>query len=142
MYKILFSILIAFLLFPVPYSYGFSEKGQDCSKCHTLSKDEASTLLKDMAPNLKVLDIKTSPVKGLWEVDIEINNKKGLGYVDFSKKHLIQGAIILIKGKKNLTQERFMELSKVDVSQIPLDDAIVMGDKDASKKVIVFTDPD
>lgn len=147
MRKIFFLVAAVFLFLPVSYSYGFGEKGQDCTKCHTLSKDEASTLLKDMIPNLKVLDVFTSPVKGFWEVDLEANNRKGLVYVDFSKKYLISGAIISIKEKKNLSQERSEELTKVvlsrdDVAKIPLDDAVVMGDKAARHKVIVFDDPD
>ena len=85
---------------------------------------------------------KTIPVKGLWEVDIDAAGKKGPLYVDFSKKYLISGAVVSIKDKKNLTQERLTELNKVDVSKIPLDDALVMGDKDAKHRVIVFDDPD
>ena len=142
MRKILFFMAITFLLLPMSYSYGFSEKGQDCSKCHTLSKDEASTLLKDMAPNLKILDVRTSPIKGLWEANLEAGGRKGVAYVDFSKKYLISGGIISIKDKKNLTQERLTEINKVDVSKIPLDDALVMGDKDAKNRIIVFDDPD
>ncbi|MEW6418708.1 MAG: DsbC family protein [Nitrospirota bacterium] len=142
MHKILFFVIITFSLLPMSYSYGFSEKSQDCSKCHTLAKDEASTLLKDMAPNLKVIDIKTIPVKGMWEVDIDAGGKKGLLYVDFSKKYLISGAVVSIKDKKNLTQKRLTELNKVDVSKIPLDDALVIGNKDAKHRVIVFDDPD
>ncbi|MDP2754294.1 MAG: DsbC family protein [Nitrospirota bacterium] len=98
--------------------------------------------MKDLIPNLKVLDIKTSPVKGIWEVDIEAGGKKGLLYVDFSKKYLISGAVVSIKDKENLTQERLTEINKVDVSKIPLDDALVMGNKDAKHRVIVFDDPD
>ena len=132
---------VVFLL-PMSHSYGFSEKGNDCSKCHTLKKDEAVSLLKDLIPNVNILDIKTIPVKGMWEVDIESGGKKGLLYVDFSKKHLISGSILDIKAKKNLTQERISEINKVDVSKIPLGDALVMGDKNAKHKVIVFDDPD
>ena len=142
MHKLLFSVVMAILLLPVSYSYGFSEKGQDCSKCHTLSKDEAATLLKDFAANMKVLEVIMSPVKGMWEVDVEAGGKKGLVYIDFSKKHLISGSIIAIKGRMNLTQERFTEINKVDISQIPLNDALVMGDKDAKYKIVVFDDPD
>jgi thiol:disulfide interchange protein DsbC len=127
---------------PVSYSYGFSEKGQDCSKCHTLTKDEAATLLKDIGPGIKVLEILMSPVKGMWEVDVDAGGKKGLVYVDFSKKYLVSGSIIALQGKVNLTDDRFSELNKVDVSQIPLDDALVMGEKDAKYKVVVFDDPD
>ena len=133
---------MALLLLPVSYSYGFSEKGQDCSKCHTLTKDEAATLLKDIGQGLKVLEILMSPIKGMWEVDVDAGGKKGLVYVDFSKKYLVSGSIISLKGKTNLTDDRFAELTKVDVSQIPLDDALVMGEKDAKYKVVVFDDPD
>jgi protein-disulfide isomerase len=30
----------------------------------------------------------------------------------------------------------------VDVSKIPLDDAVVMGEKNAKYKIVVFSDPD
>jgi len=89
-----------------------------------------------------VLDVRTSPAKALWEIFSEVGGKKGILYVDFSKKYVFSGAILSIKDKKNLTQERFTELNKVDISQIPLDDAIVMGDPKARIRVIVFDDPD
>lgn len=147
MQKIFFLLVAAFLLFPISNSYGFSAKGQDCSKCHTLSKDEALILLKDLIPNSKILEVRISPVKSMWEVDVEAGGRKGLVYVDFSKNHLVSGAIINIKEKKNLTSIRSEELNKVvlskeDVSKIPLADALVMGDKDAKHKVVVFDDPD
>ena len=142
MRKLLFFVVMAFVLLSVSYSYGFSEKGQDCSKCHTLTKEEAATLLKDIGQGAKVLEVLMSPIKGMWEVDIDAGGKKGLVYVDFSKKYLVSGSIISIKERTNLTQDRFTELTKVDVSQIPLDDALVMGEKDAKYKVVVFDDPD
>lgn len=142
MRKILFLLCMAVLLLPASYSYGFSSKDEDCSKCHTLSKEEAASLLKDLIPNVKVLEVRVSPLKGVWEVDVEAGGKKGPTYVDFSKKYLVAGSIIGIKEKKNLTQERLTELNRVDVSQIPLGDALVMGDKDAKNKVIVFDDPE
>jgi thiol:disulfide interchange protein DsbC len=107
-----------------------------------ISKNEALALLKKLASDIQILEIRTSPVKGLWEVDIESHSKKGIIYIDSSKKYMIQGAIIDLRAKANLTQERFNEINKVDISQIPLDNALVMGDKDASKKVIIFTDPE
>ncbi|MCL5423042.1 MAG: DsbC family protein [Nitrospirae bacterium] len=142
MRKIFLFLSLLVLLLPVPYSYGFSTKGEDCSKCHTLTKDDAAALLKDLIPNVKVLEVRVSPVKGIWEVDIDSGGRKGPTYIDFSKKYLVAGSIVDIKEKKNLTQERLSEINKVDVSQIPLSDALVMGDKDAKHKVIVFDDPD
>jgi thiol:disulfide interchange protein DsbC len=106
-----------------------------------LSKDDALAALKELAPDIKVLEVNPSPVAGLWEVDVESRGRKGILYLDSSRKYLIQGSIVDLSSKSNLTQERYSEINKVDVSQIPLDDAIVMGDKDAKHRVIVFDDP-
>jgi thiol:disulfide interchange protein DsbC len=129
-------------LFPIEYSYAFEGRGQECSRCHTLNKDEARDLLRNVIPDVVILDVRLSPVKGVWEVDLESRGRKAIVYVDFLKKHFFSGALISVGEKKNLTQERFIELNKVDVSQIPLEDALVMGDQKARIRVIVFTDPD
>jgi thiol:disulfide interchange protein DsbC len=142
MKKILFPMFIIFLLLPFLYTYSFSETEKDRTESPNLTVDEALSLLKDLDPNIKVIAVKSSPIEGLWEVDIETGGRKVPVYVDFSKKHLISGSIFDIKEKKNLTQERLSEINKVDVSQIPLDDAVVMGDKNAKHRVIVFDDPD
>ena len=142
MQRILFSLLTVLLLLPAARSYGFAPNGEDCSKCHTLTKDDAVALLKDLAPDVKVSEVRVSPLKGIWEVDIESGGRKSLTYVDFSKKYIIAGSFFAIKEKKNLSQERLGEINKVDVSQIPLGDAVVMGDQNAKHKLIVFDDPD
>jgi thiol:disulfide interchange protein DsbC len=139
---ILLNFLILFCLLATANSYGFEVRGQDCSKCHVLSNSEAQDLLKNIIPDLVILSTRLSPAKGFWEVYLESRGKKGLVYVDFSKKHFFPGPLVSIAEKKNLTQERLIELNKVDVSQIPLDDALVMGDQKARIRVIVFTDPD
>ena len=115
---------------------------QECIKCHSLSADEAGTLLKALVPDIKVLEIKNGPVKGLWEVDFESGGKKSLFYVDFSKKNIVSGNIFDIKTKTNYTKDSFDKLNKVEVSQIPLDNALVLGDKNAKNKIIVFDDPE
>ncbi len=117
-------------------------KAHDCARCHTLKNDEAAAILKDMAPDLKVLEVGQAPVKGLWEVFLSAGGRKAVVYIDYSKKNFFSGTIFDMKARKNLTQERFEELNKVDVSKIPLDDALVLGDKNAKYKVIVFSDPD
>ncbi len=121
--------------------YGFSEKG-DCQKCHTLTKDEALKILKDAIPDVKVLKIINSPLRGLWEVDFESQGRKGLVYIDYTKRFIFAGSIFEIATKQNLTQERFAELNRVDPSKIDLRDALVMGKRNAKYRVIVFTDPD
>jgi thiol:disulfide interchange protein DsbC len=136
MKKILLVMLVIPLLLLLSSAYSY------CEKESPLSVDEALTLLKNLDPNIKVTAVKPSPVGGLWEVDIETGGKKIPVYIDLSKKYLISGSIIDIKGKKDLTQERLSEINKVDISQIPLEDALVMGDKEAKYRVIVFDDPE
>lgn len=141
---VLFTVMFLLLL-PASYSHGFTAKGQDCSKCHTLNKDEALTLFKDLIPNATIIAVSASPIAGLWEVDVDAGGRKMPMYVDFSKKHLFSGALIAISEKRNISQERADELNKLsknDVSQIPLGDTLVVGNKDAKHKVIVFSDPD
>ena len=133
--------LITSILFPFHRSFGFETKGQECSRCHTLNSAEARELLKDI-PNIKILDVNVSPVKSFWEVYLESGGKKGLLYVDFSKKYFISGPLFSITEKKNVTQERLSDLNRVDVSQIPLEDALVMGDPKAKIRMIAFDDPD
>ncbi len=137
--------LLAFLLvlcFTPNLCSSFEGKGQDCSKCHTLSNDEARDLLKEAIPDIIIVSVRLGPPKGFWEVYLESRGRKGLVYVYFDKNHFFGGPLFSIKEKKNLTQERFTELNKVDVSQIPLNDALVLGDQKARIKVICFSDPD
>jgi thiol:disulfide interchange protein DsbC len=118
------------------------KKAHDCAKCHELNKEEAAAALKDAIPNVSVLNVAQAPVKGLWEVFIQSGNRKGIVYIDYSKKTFFSGALIDLKEKNNLTEKKFQELNRIDTSKIPLGDALVLGSKDAKYKVIVFSDPD
>jgi len=142
MRKFLFLLLVMLLLSASADAFGFSPKGQECSKCHTLKKDEAVTLLKNFDQNIKIINISVSAAKYLFEVAVETNGKKAIVYIDFPKKHLFTGSLYQIQGKRNLTQERLSEINKVNVSQIPLGDALVLGVKNAKYRVVVFDDPE
>ncbi|MBI3398224.1 MAG: DsbC family protein [Deltaproteobacteria bacterium] len=112
--------------------------GQDCASCHTLSKDEAKKLIKADAFKAEVNDVKISPVKGLWEIQgTTKEGKRFIVYVDFGKKYLVEGNFTPLEqlGKPP-------ELRKLDLSKIPLTGTVIMGNPMASKKIIVFDDPD
>jgi thiol:disulfide interchange protein DsbC len=116
------------------------------AKGDTLNVEEARGILNELIPNVKIIHVKQAPVAGLWEIGIDMGGKKAIVYLDHAKKHIIspitRGEIYDIKAKISLTQESFQKINKVDVSKIPLKDAIVLGDKTAKNKVIVFSDPD
>lgn len=132
--------LIILFIFSNTYCSGASD--QNPSQCSQINKDEILNLLKELVPDVKILEVGHTPIKGLCEITIETKGRKGIVYTDSSKKYLISGSILEIATKTNLTQERLSDLNRVDVSQVPLDNAIVMGDKDAKYRVIVFSDPD
>lgn len=143
----LFSALIlSFAIHNVHNSYAFSGCEEGCEKCHSLSAPEVRIILEKMkAKDAKILKIQMSPVKGLWEVDIENRGQRGLFYVDFSKKFLVSGSIVEVNAAINKTKQRVDELNKdrrINPASIPLKDALILGSSTAPKKVIVFTDPD
>jgi thiol:disulfide interchange protein DsbC len=139
---IIFLVFLSLLLFLCTDSFSFGGCEPECQKCHTLNNDEAKELLKDLIPDLKVIEVRIAPAKGLWEIAVESKGKKGIAYVDFAKENVIIGQIVKIKTRENLTRERFEELNRIDFSQIPLDNALVMGNPEAEKKVVIFDDPD
>ena len=150
---ILVSIFLAacfmiYALSSVSYdSYALDKHDLNCEKCHSLSTTTVQDMLKKIkAPDVKILNIQISPVKGFWEVSIEDKGRFGLLYVDFSNKYLfVKGSIIDVNEGIDKTRQRLDELSrskKIDLSRIPLGDALLLGDEKAVKKVIVFTDPD
>jgi thiol:disulfide interchange protein DsbC len=136
-------VFTALLLLCVPdTSRAFEARGQDCSKCHTLNSTEARDLLKNFFPDVQVLEIRVSPSNGLWEIYSESGGRKGLLYLDFSKKYLLPGPLLLVKERRNLSQERLTDLFRIDLSQIPLEDALIMGDPGAKIRIVAFDDPD
>jgi thiol:disulfide interchange protein DsbC len=131
------------LLFLVPLtSSAFSSEhpgcGGDCRECHTLNKKEAEGIIKKGLPKGTVLDVSLAPVPGLWQIDFDVEGKRGALFVDFSKKYLlIVQQIVPIDAIGKPASQR-----KIDFSKLPLKEALVMGPKHAKTKVAVFTDPD
>lgn len=130
-------IMVALLLIPFS-SFAFPpQKGaKDCIECHKLDKKDAEAIVKKIAPNGTVVDVKEAPIKGVWLITIDAGGgKRGMFGLDYSKKYLVQFASVEDVAKQQ-------QPKKVDVSKIPLDSALVLGSTKAKKKVIVFTDPD
>src|SRR5664279_1268580 len=102
----------------------------DCVTCHNLTVKDAGELLKKIGVTVK--SVKQSPSKGLFEVLVEKDNKQGLLFIDYGKKHLIQGMIVSLDTlqpvsahAQDLPQPK--QVTSVDVSKIPVDKAVIMG---------------
>lgn len=107
-----------------------------------LTKESVKDILKEIAPDANVLSVEMSPIEGLWEVAVSGSGGKGVFYIDTAKKYLFQGSMIDLATKTNLTKAKFEEINKVDVSKVPLQDSLIIGDPKAKNRIIVFTDPD
>jgi thiol:disulfide interchange protein DsbC len=116
----------------------------ECADCHKLTNAEASKLLRADKFGAEITEIKMSPVKGLWEVVFSKEGRTGAAYLDFGKKYLVEGKFTALENleKEIEKSEAARAPKKVDLKKIPLDGAIVFGDKNAAKKIIVFDDPD
>lgn len=148
MKKLLITLILLSSVIYVSPVFAFGGCEENCQKCHSLNNKEVQEIFtKLQAPDAKVIDIKMSPLKGLWEVTLNNKGQQGIVYVGFSKKYIISGPIFEVDTASNKSQESLQHANNeirryVDISTIPLDSALLMGEKDARYKVIVFTDPD
>lgn len=133
-------------LFTSP-SFGMSKDncGAECKTCHSLTTKEASELLKPTGAS--VLSIKESPSRGLFELLVQKDSQKAIIFIDYGKKHLIQGMMVNLEKlepvsshKQDLPQQK--QPTSLDVKSIPTQNAVIFGNPNGSKKLYVFTDPD
>lgn len=111
-----------------------------CADCHSITKDEAKQLLGDMVD--RVNRVEFAEIPGLWVAEVEKDQNKLPVYIDFSKQYLVSGNVIRLNDRENITRQQSAKMNRVDVSTIPLDDALLLGKPSAKTKVIVFTDPE
>ncbi len=145
MRKYIMSLIILSLVFMLTSTNSFAyANGQknECIKCHTLNKEQAKSIMTDMIPDIKVLTVEQAPVSGLWEIGFESGGRKNILYIDYSFSYVFAGNVFSAKTKTNLTEQSFLKINKVDISQIPLKNTLLMGEKNAKHKIFVFDDTD
>ncbi|HWU34457.1 MAG TPA: DsbC family protein [Methylovorus sp.] len=103
--------------------------------------DEASLrkAIEATYPKVRVESITKTSYSGLYEVFLDGQ----IIYTDDKFSFLIaDGRLIEPKTKRDVTGERLDELTKVDFSSLPLDQAIKVVKGNGSRKLVVFSDPD
>ncbi|MBI3347778.1 MAG: DsbC family protein [Burkholderiales bacterium] len=85
----------------------------------------------------KIDEVRPSPMPGLWEV--RIGNE--IRYTDATGSYLIEGELIDLKAKKNLTEERVTQLNRVDFAALPFKDALMWKNGTGKRRIAVFADP-
>ncbi|MFT4268306.1 MAG: DsbC family protein [Xenophilus sp.] len=89
-------------------------------------------------PQLAQIDeVRKSPMPGVWEVRTGFD----IFYTDEAGSYVMQGQLIDVKAKKNLTEERIDKLSAVAFDQLPLKDAFTIVRGNGKRRLAVFEDP-
>jgi len=133
------AFLALFLSAPASAFRKEAGKAEDCTECHKLTKEEAGKRLGRVVDN--VVAVAPGPFPGVWEVDVAQNGRIYPLYLDYSLKYLFNGQYIRLSDMANLTGSRYQDLNRVDVSSIPVGDAVRVGSPTAKKSAIVLSDP-
>jgi len=86
----------------------------------------------------KIDEINKSPMPGIYEVRI---NGFEIYYTDEQGNYLLQGNLIDVKERKNLTEERVEKLSEVAFNKLPVKDAFKIVRGNGKRQLAVFADP-
>ena len=102
---------------------------------------QEATLRKNLSerlPNLpKIDEVSKTPMNGLYE--LRMGND--VMYSDAEGNFLIQGSLIDVKQKRNLTEERVEKLSAIAFDQLPMKSAFTQVRGNGKRKLAVFADP-
>jgi thiol:disulfide interchange protein DsbC len=82
-------------------------------------------------------EVQASPIAGLYEVRLGGD----VVYTDANADYLVQGEVIDVKARRNLTKERQDKLSAVDFKLLPLKDSFTIVRGNGKRKMAVFEDP-
>jgi thiol:disulfide interchange protein DsbC len=155
--SLLFAVAIlagALLFTPIHSVYCFASEGDaqkernaqnEKNACLAISDGELKGIFTKLnVPGAKILNIAESPVRGLCEIVIDNMGRMGIFYLDSDKKYLIFGSLVELAGMSDKTREsirKIQDKKRIDITKIPVDEALILGESGASRKVIVFTDP-
>jgi thiol:disulfide interchange protein DsbC len=107
------------------------------SHAHADEETVKKALVSSM-PNTKIESVKPSEIKGVYEVVIE----GSIFYVSEDGKYLLQGHLIDIKGKKDITEAKLAIAHKQDLDAMGEENMIIFKAKIKKYQISVFTDID
>jgi thiol:disulfide interchange protein DsbC len=90
-------------------------------------------------PQFATIDeVSRTPMSGVFEVRI---NGSELYYTDAQGDYLLQGNLIDVRERKNLTEARVEKLSEIAFDKLPLQDAVKIVRGNGKRKLAIFEDP-
>ncbi|MBK7312479.1 DsbC family protein [Candidatus Aalborgicola defluviihabitans] len=90
-------------------------------------------------PQIKSIDeVSRTPMPGVYELRI---NGSEIYYTDAQGNYLIEGNVIDLRAKRNLTEERVTKLTAIKFDELPIKDAFTIVRGNGKRKLAVFEDP-
>jgi thiol:disulfide interchange protein DsbC len=101
--------------------------------------DAVLATLKQKYPNTSFQSVDETPLKGpIYEVTMGRN----IAYSDSQGHFFLFGSLYDMEKRQDLTAPKRDAANRVDVSKLPLEDAIVRVKGKGTRKLFLFTDPD
>ena len=92
--------------------------------------------LEKAVPGIKISQVKPAPIKGLYEVMVGTD----LMYVTGDGHYFINGHIVDLKTREDLTEPRLAETRQHLIDEIGENQMVIFGPADAKHTITVFTD--
>lgn len=103
---------------------------------------QEASIRKNLAERLPQLppinEVSKTPIPGLFEIRV---NDSEIYYSDAEGNYLIQGHLIDVRQKRNLTEERVDKLLAIDFKNLPFKDAFTVVRGNGARKMAIFSDP-
>jgi thiol:disulfide interchange protein DsbC len=94
--------------------------------------------LKQSYPSTTFGNIEKSQLPGVFEVTMG----KNIAYTDKDGRYFLFGSVYDMQTRQDLTAPKREALNKIDVSKLPLADAIVTKRGNGARTIYLFSDPD
>ncbi|MBZ0156915.1 MAG: DsbC family protein [Alphaproteobacteria bacterium] len=130
--KRMFYAVVLFLLLTAPL---FAEQVDT-------AKVKSFEVMKNFLEKTQTTITEVRDLGSLYEVALEQGKKKGLVYLTKDGKYIVVGGSLVDKDFMNITALRAEELNRVNFSEIPLNDALVIKKGSGAKKLVMITDVD
>lgn len=87
---------------------------------------------------IEVEEVSATPFAGILELRLPGND---VLYTNAEVDFILQGSLIEVASRTDLTAQRLEELNRIDFSELPLDKAIKTVKGDGSQQIAIFEDP-
>lgn len=94
--------------------------------------------LETRFPGIAIIDVKPSPLPGLYEVF----TGDAIVYADSTGDRMLVGSLMDTANQRDLTAERINERNSIDFESLPFEQAIKVVKGNGERRLAVFADPD